>query len=62
MRQLVRTVVITGASAGLGQALALLYADKRRILGLLGRNADRLEAVAALCRAKGVWSAPEPST
>ena len=53
MRQLVHTVVITGASAGLGQALALLYAGRDRTLGLLGRNCDRLEAVAARCREKG---------
>lgn len=53
MRQLVRIVVITGASAGLGEALALLYAGRDRTLGLLGRNCDRLEAVAARCREKG---------
>lgn len=53
MGQLVHTVVITGASAGLGEALALLYADRDRTLGLLGRNCGRLEAVAARCREKG---------
>ncbi len=53
MRQLVRTVVITGASTGLGEALALLYAGTDRTLGLLGRNCGRLEAVAAQCRARG---------
>ncbi len=53
MGQLVRSVVITGASAGLGEALALLYAAPGRALGLLGRNCDRLEATAARCRAKG---------
>jgi short-subunit dehydrogenase len=53
MRQLVRTVVITGASAGLGEALALLYAGTDCTLGLIGRNYGRLEAVAARCRAKG---------
>ena len=53
MRQLVRTVVITGASAGLGEALALLYAAEGRTLGLLGRNCDRLELVAARCRERG---------
>jgi short-subunit dehydrogenase len=50
MRQLVRAVVITGASKGLGEALASLYAAPGRILGLLGRDRDRLEAVASHCR------------
>ncbi len=53
MRQLARAVVITGASAGLGQALALQYADTERFLGLLGRDLKRLETVAAQCRERG---------
>lgn len=53
MGQLVHSIVITGASAGLGQALALLYAGPDRTLGLLGRNSERLEAVARRCRDKG---------
>jgi short-subunit dehydrogenase len=53
MGQLIRTVVITGASRGLGEALALLYAAPVRTLGLLGRNRDRLETVAARCRDRG---------
>lgn len=53
MGQLVHSIVITGASAGLGEALALLYAGPDRTLGLLGRNSDRLEAVARRCRDKG---------
>lgn len=53
MRQAPGAVVITGASAGLGRALALEYATEGRTLGLLGRDAGRLEAVAALCRARG---------
>src|SRR2546421_289740 len=52
MGQLIRTAVITGASRGLGEALASLYATPGRTLGLLGRNRDRLEAVAARCRDK----------
>lgn len=48
-----RHIVITGASAGLGRALALAYAAPGVVLGLIGRNAERLEASAQVCRAKG---------
>ena len=46
-------VLITGASSGIGRALALLYAAPERVLLLAGRDAARLESVAALCREKG---------
>lgn len=46
-------VWITGASSGLGEALALHYAAAGRALILWGRDAARLEAVAARCRALG---------
>jgi short-subunit dehydrogenase len=48
-----QSVVITGASKGLGEALALLYASPGRTLGLLGRDRHRLEAVALRCRNQG---------
>jgi short-subunit dehydrogenase len=48
-----RRIVITGASAGLGRALALAYAAPDVVLGLVGRDADRLEASAQACRGKG---------
>ncbi|MGH6727950.1 MAG: SDR family NAD(P)-dependent oxidoreductase [Pseudolabrys sp.] len=48
-----RTIVITGASSGIGKALALRYAPTDVTLGLLGRNGERLERVAADCRAAG---------
>ena len=48
-----RVVVITGGSAGLGRALALSYCAPGITLGLIGRNAERLEAVASKCRARG---------
>lgn len=46
-------IVITGASSGLGAALARAYAAQGVVLGLLGRNAERLDAVASDCRASG---------
>lgn len=51
--QRLNTVVITGASSGLGAALALRYAAPGRILGLHGRDLQRLEACAKECREKG---------
>jgi short-subunit dehydrogenase len=47
------TVVITGASSGIGKALALRFARDGAVLGLLGRSTDRLEAVAEECRRSG---------
>jgi short-subunit dehydrogenase len=46
-------VVITGASSGLGAALARTYATPGVALGLIGRNEGRLAAVAGACRASG---------
>ena len=45
-----RTIVITGASSGLGAALALLYAGPGVAMGLIGRDPERLAASAAACR------------
>jgi short-subunit dehydrogenase len=45
--------VITGASSGIGAALARLYARPGVRLGLTGRDAARLEEVAGACRAMG---------
>jgi short-subunit dehydrogenase len=53
MRAPFRVVLITGASSGLGAALALAYAGPGVALGLVGRNEDRLAAAAAACRAAG---------
>ena len=47
------TIVITGASAGLGAALAGLYAGPGVTLGLIGRDRSRLDDVAAKARAAG---------
>ncbi len=48
-----QTILITGASRGIGEALALEYAAPETILAITGRDAARLESVAAACRAKG---------
>ena len=53
MRAPYRVVVITGASSGLGAALAAAYAGQGVAMGLIGRNAERLAATAAVCRAAG---------
>ncbi len=48
-----RTVLITGASSGIGGALARAYAATGRRLALTGRDAGRLEAMAGRCREAG---------
>ncbi len=48
-----RSIVITGASSGIGRALAFEYAGQDVVLGLLGRDSRRLEQIAVECRARG---------
>lgn len=47
------TILITGASSGIGAALAQAYAASGVKLGLLGRDEVRLLKVAENCRARG---------
>lgn len=46
-------VVITGASSGIGQATAELFAQRKAHLVLAARNLEALEAVATRCRSAG---------
>lgn len=46
-------ILITGASGGLGAALARHYARPGRTLLLWGRDRERLDAIAAICRGAG---------
>ena len=44
-----KNILITGASSGIGSALALRIAAPDKRLFLIGRNSEKLEAVAAKC-------------
>ena len=48
-----RSILITGASSGVGEAMAQSFAAPGVFLALTGRSRDRLEGVAAACRAMG---------
>ncbi len=48
-----KSILITGASSGIGRALALYYAGSGVFLALSGRNEERLNDAANACRAKG---------
>jgi short-subunit dehydrogenase len=48
-----RCILITGASSGIGRALALIYARQGISLSLIGRDRERLEDAAAAARAQG---------
>jgi short-subunit dehydrogenase len=48
-----KTIVVTGASSGIGRALCLALAAQRPRLVLSGRDEARLEQAAEACRAEG---------
>lgn len=51
-------VLITGATGGIGRALALVYASPGRVLVLGGRDPERMDEVEAQCRARGAEVIP----
>ncbi len=55
-----KSVLVTGASYGLGEAFALAFAEAGADLILTARSADLLQSVADACRAHGVSVTAEP--
>ena len=53
------SILITGASRGIGAALAEAYAGAHARLVLCGRDRGRLEEVARACRARGAEAVAE---
>jgi short-subunit dehydrogenase len=56
-----RSVVVTGASQGIGKALSLELAGQRPRLALAARDAAALEDVAAACRERGAEALVVPT-
>jgi short-subunit dehydrogenase len=56
-----KSIIVTGASAGIGRALCLALAAHKPRLTLAARDAARLEAVAAECRAAGAAALVVPT-
>ncbi len=48
-----KTVIVTGATGGIGSCIALNLADRGASLALVGRNADKLQEVRLKCEARG---------
>jgi NAD(P)-dependent dehydrogenase (short-subunit alcohol dehydrogenase family) len=53
VEDVVATVVITGATAGVGRATARVFAERDAALGLIARGGDGLDATVAELRASG---------
>jgi short-subunit dehydrogenase len=48
-----KTIIITGASSGLGAALAINYSKTKNNLFLIARSEERLSEVSVICRKNG---------
>lgn len=53
-----QVILITGASSGIGRALALAYANPGARLFLIGRNESRLAETVAIAKSKGAEATP----
>jgi short-subunit dehydrogenase len=53
-----KTVIVTGASSGIGRAVSIELAKRGATLFLAARRADQLDSVATLCRTHGVSATP----
>jgi short-subunit dehydrogenase len=56
-----KSVIITGASSGIGKSLALALAREGANLALAARSVERLQALAEECRALGGKAEPIPT-
>jgi short-subunit dehydrogenase len=50
---MLKSILITGASSGIGAALASAYAKPNTFLALTGRSSERLKKIALECKKKG---------
>jgi short-subunit dehydrogenase len=56
-----RRIILTGASEGIGRALALALAERKARIVLAARDASRLESLARECRAAGAEAHAVPT-
>lgn len=56
-----KTIVLTGASAGIGRSLALALAQQQANLVLAARNGEALEETALLCQQRGTKAIAVPT-
>jgi NAD(P)-dependent dehydrogenase (short-subunit alcohol dehydrogenase family) len=56
-----KSIIVTGASEGIGRALCLALAPQRPRLALAARNCERLESIAAECHARGAEVRVQPT-